>query len=577
MFNRYFQQELSNLKELGAEFAEAHPALAPMLSGVSSDPDVERLLEGVAFLTAQIREKLDDEFPEIIHELIQLIWPHYLRPVPSCSIIAFTPKPALKQPLTVKAGVQVASVPVEGTVCLFKTCYETEIHPLDLRTAEFIEPSGQPSAVKLSFNLKGLTLATWQPKQLRFHLSGSYGEATANYLLLRKHVKRVVVKTRTGETLQVLPPDAIQPVGFSAEQGAIPYPSQAFPAYRILQEYFIFPQKFLFFDLTGLENWFYMSSDNEFEIIFELSSSTVVKPRINKESFKLFATPVINLFPFESDPIRVDHRQSEYLIRPSTHQVEHYQVYSIEEVIGHIHGTAQERTYSHFNCFSPDNKEQPIYQISLKNSPVRPGADSYLQVSYPKSGGLPVTETLSLKLFCTNGDLPDNLRVGDINQATSSSPEFADFTNIMQPTLGVYPPLGHNLLWRLLAHLNLNNVSLANADNLKALLGIYLFTETRDRSGLLANQKRIQGIENITAHPSNRLVSSLILRGQEIEVRARSDHFASAGDFFLFGCILDDFFALYSSINAYTRFKLIDAFKGETYQWQARTGRHPLI
>ena len=116
MFNRYFQQELSYLKELGAEFAEAHPAVAPMLSGPSSDPDVERLLEGVAFLTSQIREKLDDEFPEIIHELIQLIWPHYLRPVPSCSIIVFTPKPALKQSLTVKAGIQVASVPVEGTV-----------------------------------------------------------------------------------------------------------------------------------------------------------------------------------------------------------------------------------------------------------------------------------------------------------------------------------------------------------------------------------------------------------------------------------------------------------------------------
>ena len=142
MFNRYFQQELSFLRELGAEYSEAHPAVAPMLSGPSSDPDVERLLEGVAFLTAQVREKLDDEFPEIIHELIQLVWPHYLRPIPSCSIICFTPKPALKQPLKVKSGVQVASVPVEGTVCLFQTCYDTEIHPLVLRETEYIDPAG---------------------------------------------------------------------------------------------------------------------------------------------------------------------------------------------------------------------------------------------------------------------------------------------------------------------------------------------------------------------------------------------------------------------------------------------------
>lgn len=577
MFNRYFQQELSYLKELGVEFAEAHPAIAPMLSGPSSDPDVERLLEGVAFLTAQIREKLDDEFPEIIHELIQLIWPHYLRPVPSCSIIVFTPKPALKQPLTVKAGVQVASTPVEGTVCLFKTCYETDIHPLQLTAADFIEPSGKPAAIRMKFELKGVTLANWQPNKLRFHLGGNLGEATAHYLLFRKYIKRVVVKTGEDETVLVLGADSIKPVGFSASQGAIPYPSHSFSAYRILQEYFIFPQKFLFFDLEGLEKWFYSGTDNRFEIIFELSSSPATRPRIRKESFHLFATPVINLFPFESDPIRVDHRQSEYLIRPSSHHTDHYQVYSIDEVIGHVQGTAQQRTYSHFNCFAPDNRQTPVYQISLKKSPVRPGADSYLQISYPQGGGLPVTETLSLKLECTNGDLPENLRTGDISQATSSSPEFADFTNIMQPTLGVYPPLGNNLLWRLLAHLNLNHVSLANAENLKALLGIYLFSDTRDRSGLLANRKRIQGIEEIVAKPSNRLVSSLILRGQDIEVRARSDHFAGDGDFYLFGSVLDEFFALYSSINAYTRFSLTDAFKGESYQWTARTGEHPLI
>jgi type VI secretion system protein ImpG len=252
-------------------------------------------------------------------------------------------------------------------------------------------------------------------------------------------------------------------------------------------------------------------------------------------------------------------------------------VYSVEDVVGHVQGTAQERKYSHFNCFKSDGKNSLVYQLSLKKSPVRPGADSYLQISYPRDGGLPVTEILSLKLICTNGDLPENLRVGDISQATSSSPEFADFTNIMQPTFGVYPPFGKNLLWRLLAHLNLNYVSLSSADNLKALLDIYLFPETRDRTGLLANKKRIDGIEKVTSTPANRLVSALILRGQDISVKARSDHFAGEGDFYLFGCVLDEFFGLYSSLNAYSRFTLQDSFKGETYQWPARTGEHPLI
>lgn len=577
MFNKYFQQELSYLKELGAEYAEAHPALAPMLSGPSSDPDVERLLEGVAFLTGQIREKLDDEFPEIIHELIQLVWPHYLRPVPSCSIITFQPKPALKQSLLVKAGVQVASLPVEGTVCLFKTCYETEVHPLELTGAEYIEPSGKPAAIRMTLQLKGLSLANWQPGKLRFYLAGNYGEAAANNLIFRRDVKRIVLRTADGGVLKMLEPGAIRPVGFAEDEGVIPYPSHSFQPYRIVQEYFIFPQKFLFFDLVGLDSFTYAGDETTFEILFELKKQPQTRPRIRTESIRLFATPVINLFPFEADPIRADHKQSEYLVRPASSNTRHYQVYSVEDVVGHVQGTAQERKYSHFNCFKNDGTNGLVYQLSLKKSPVRPGADSYLQVSYPRDEGLPVTEILSLKLVCTNGDLPENLRVGDISQATSSSPEFAGFTNIMQPTFGVYPPFGKNLLWRLLAHLNLNYVSLSSADNLKALLDIYLFPETRDRTGLLANKKRIDGIEQVTAKPANRLVSGLILRGQDISVKARSDHFAGEGDFYLFGCMLDEFFGLYSSLNAYSRFSLYDSFKGETYQWPARMGEHPLI
>lgn len=577
MFNRYFQQELSFLRELGAEYSEAHPAVAPMLSGPSSDPDVERLLEGVAFLTAQIREKLDDEFPEIIHELIQLVWPHYLRPIPSCSIICFTPKPALKQPLKVKAGVQVASVPVEGTVCPFQTCYDTEIHPLILRETDYIDPAGKPAAIRARLELKGLPLAGWQPGSLRFYCGGGYTDASANYLLFRKYIDRVVIRTTDGQVLKILDATHIEPVGFDSSQNVIPYPSHSFSAYRVLQEYFVFPQKFLFFDLTGLDNWMLPGAEGGFEIFFELKTTAPTVPRITRESLRLFATPVINLFPFEADPIRVDHRQSEYLVRPASSNVNHYQVYSVEEVVGRVQGTANEHLYKHFNCFSTKERNSRVYQLSLKNSPVRPGADSYLQISYPADAGLPVMETLSLDLVCTNGDLPESLRVGDISQATSSSPEFASFTNIMQPTLGVYPPLGRHMLWRLLAHLNLNYVSLASSENLKALLDIYLFPDTRDRSGLLANRKRVNGIESVSAEPSNRLVSGVILRGQDITVKARSDHFAGDGDFYLFGCVLDEFFGLYSSLNAYSRFILKDGFKGEEYQWPPRTGEQPLI
>ena len=202
MFNRYFQQELANLKELGEAFSKAHPAVAPMLSGAAADPDVERLLEGVAFLTALLREKLDDEFPEIVHELIQIIWPHYLRPVPAATIIAFQPKPALKQSLKIPAGILVNSVPVEGTTCTFRTASPVEVHPLNLVDAALLEPAGRPSALRIKLELNGMKLADWQTDTLRLYLSGDFSVATDLAMILQRRYQMRPVGIMSSQILR---------------------------------------------------------------------------------------------------------------------------------------------------------------------------------------------------------------------------------------------------------------------------------------------------------------------------------------------------------------------------------------
>lgn len=583
MFNRYFQEELANLRELGAEFSKAHPAVAPMLSGPAADPDVERLLEGVAFLTGLLRQKLDDEFPEIIHELMQLIWPHYLRPTPSTTIVAFNPRPTLKQSMTVRAGIHLASVPVEGTTCLFKTCYDLELHPLNLVEASFVETPGRPPAIKLLLELRGLKLSDWQPQALRFFLSGDYAAAADLYLLLRYHLRQIVISPSDNGSCVLLTPEHLRPVGFSHEESLIPYPSHSFPGYRILHEYFILPEKFLFVDLVGWERWKEKGDGHRFEISFELDDLPFAPPRIKRENFVLFATPAINVFPHEADPIRLDHRRTEYLVRPSGANASHYQVYSLEQVVGFVQGTAQQRTYVPFEVFQPQSQSNsaspasPAYHVAVRTSPAEQGFDAYLSVAYPPEAGPPVSETLSIGLLCTNGTLPESLQLGDISLPTSSSPEFVEFANIRPPTSNALPPLGTNLLWRLLSHLSLNYVSLAKADNLRALLGLYIFAESRDRTAVLANRKRIAGIENVVAKASDRLVSGVIMRGQEIRLKLRQDHFAGPGDLFLFGCILDYFFGSYASINTYTDLLIEEVLGGDRYQWPARIGDHPLI
>lgn len=577
MFNRYFQQELTYLKELGEEFSKAHPAVAPMLSSTSTDPDVERLLEGVAFLTGLLRHKLDDEFPEIVHELIQLIWPHYLRPLPCSTIVAFTPKPMLKQPMTVQAGVQLASVPVEGIPCFFQTCYDVEVHPLTLSEASFVETPGKPPAISLGLELRDLPLSEWQPETLRLHLAGNVSHAADLYLILQRYLKQIVITPAEGGAPCMLPPNCLSPVGFSDKENIIPYPPNSFPGYRVIQEYTVLPEKFLFLDLGGWENWRSRGEGGQFEIRFELEELPFPAPRVKTEDFILSATPAINIFSHDADPIRLDHRKTEYLVRPGGAKSALYQVYSLEEVVGFVQGTAKERPYVPFDYFAADTQSGSVYQVTRRTSPVRSGFDVFLSVTNPEGAGRPVSETLSIKLLCTNGLLPENLQVGDISLPTSSSPEMVEFSNIRHPTVNVLPPLSGNLLWRLLSHLSLNYVSLANAENLRAILDLYVFEESRDKAAVLSNKKRIAGIEKVESNASNRLISGIMRSGREISIKARQDHFSSPGDLYLFGCILDHFLGSYASINTFTRLIIEDVVKGDIYRWPERIGDHPLI
>ena len=578
MFNRYYQQELSYLKELAVEFSKAHPALAPMLSGQSQDPDVERLLEGVAFSAGLLRQKLDDEFPEIIHGLMDIIFPHYLRPIPAASILTFSPKPGLKESLVIPQGTSIASIPVEGTPCIFSNCFDVTVHPLRLADARLVEQPGQAVQIRLSLELTGVNLTSWgPPERLRFYLGGSYVDASNLYLLLNRHIRNITVKPKLGGRALSLPPQSLKPVGFSKEEALIPYPGQSFPGYRLIQEYFLLPQKFLFMEIEGLNQWTDRGDGNEFDIVFELDNPPFYPSRLKPEDFVLFASPIINIFNHNAVPITMDHRRTDYHVRPSGAKATHYQVYSVDSVTGIVRGSVERKEYAPFEHFSSPTEDRPAYQIIRRLSPVDNSAQLFLSLPYSEKSGVPVEETLSVILSCTNGTLPESLQLGDISQPTSTSPELMEFKNIIPPTAPVQPPIGGNTLWRFLSHLSLNYLSMADTQNLKELLNLYIFPEGRDKAKIAANLKRIEGINDVRVTHKDRLVSGHMMRGQEIRVSLRQDHFAGPGDMYLFSSILDHFLAGYASINCFTRLFVRDTITGEIYQWQPRMGDTPLV
>ena len=219
----------------------------------------------------------------------------------------------------------------------------------------------------------------------------------------------------------------------------------------------------------------------------------------------------------------------------------------------------------------------PVYAVHHRLSPLDGKAELHLSVAYPGGNKEPSLETLSLDILCTNASLPETLRMGDVRMPTESSSELAEFANIRSPTAPVQPPLGKNLLWRLLSHLFLNYLSVATAENLRSVLKLYIFTETRDRATVLANAQRVEGIVGMDLRAADRFVQGYLLRGQDIRVQLDRQGFIGEGDMHLFGSVLDVFLGNYAAINAYTRLTVTDTLRKEQFTWPIRLGDRVLL
>lgn len=582
-FNKYFQDELSFLREMGREFSIRHPKLSRFLSETSDDPDVERLLEGFAFLTGRLREKLEDELPELSHSLITLLWPHYLRPVPSMTIMEFTPVDnALSEATAIPRGTTVAGPDQDGTHCLFQTCYDVPVAPLTLTAAEVVSTRAQ-SILHLRFASQGGGLALLGLDRLRVHLAGEIHITYSMYLWLMRYLESVEVTI--GEARHRLPVSRVRPVGFEQEEGLLPYPPNAFNGYRILQEYFALPEKFLFFDVLGLDELLAKADEAATTMTVSFAFSRTLDPhiRLREHHFRLNCTPAVNLFPHDADPIRLDRRRVEYRVRPSGRGEGHYALYSVDSVEGWVPDGGGVRRYPPFESFEHRIERKALEEYAYYRLRVRPsvsgeGMDHFL--SFVNGGDvavLPASETVSMTLTCCNGHLPSQLRVGDICHATGDSPPFASYRNITKPTAFVVPPMDSRLQWQLISNMSLNYLSLTDADPLRTIMSAYDFKALTDRQAERAARQRLEAIRDVNAVPLDLLHMGLPVRGLRTSITLSESRFAGEGDMYLFATVLAEFLALYASINSFHELVVTGAETGETYRWPAKVGQQPVL
>ncbi|WP_426135174.1 type VI secretion system baseplate subunit TssF [Pseudomonas sp. PWP3-1b2] len=593
-FNRYFQSELSALRQLGRRFAERNPALAPFLAQTGQDPDVERLLEGFAFLTGRLRQKLDDELPELTHSLMHLLWPNYMRPLPAFSILQFDPLKTAGPTVRVARDTAVESAAVEGERCRFRTCYATDVMPLQLSGLDYIsQGEGAWLDLRLSLSAEG-SFADLTFDALRLHLAGDRYVSQGLYLSLLRHLDgiRLLMLGRDGlpihgaggEPVSVrLQAGQVRPVGFSEEQALIPYPQNTFRGYRHLQEYFAFPDKYLFVDVEGLNVLHTLPHDllqqvHGMVLRFELQAEGYKAQRPTLDNVKLYCTPIVNLFKHDAVPIRLDGKRDEYLLVPGEYKPGNAGVFSVDSVTGWRPGGLGYQAYVAFESFEHDcdinpSTAPPSYSIRQRSSLQHGGLDTWMGFGGHKGTG---QETLSIELTCTNGDLPRQLKAGDIDQPCEQAPESLTFRNITVPTASFAPPLDQDFLWKLISNMSLNYLSLTDINALKVILDTYDLPRYHDRQAQKISQTRLNALRSISHQAVDRLHRGLPIRGVRVDLTVDPQGFLGQGDMFVFACVLNEFFALYASLNSYHELRVIST-QGDVYLWPSRMGQQPLL
>ncbi|MBN1578988.1 MAG: type VI secretion system baseplate subunit TssF [Chitinispirillaceae bacterium] len=573
MFENYYQQQLNNLRKKATEFARAHPVIAPLLKENSIDPDVERLLEGTAFLNAILHEKIDDDLPEFIRGLAEIVFPHMLRPLPSAGILVFTPKDSLLETIRVPSGTSVASVPLEGTQCRFRTTMDLAISPLFVNDAGYEKSLSGEDVYTVQLRLNGISLAEWNRNELTFFVGGDFLESARFFMRLRTALQKIVVTSASRSfTLQ---PTAVSVPGFSSDALLYASKSQSFSRYSFLTEYFMFPEKFLFYTISGLRPLGSPGENADFALHFHM------KPRreriaVKKELFTLFAVPAVNLFPLGAEPVRVDHTMERMPLIPSCGNRGHYDIYTVDSVTGFIQGTVERRVYEPHNQCDKSESNNGFYQVHHSRSLAHNAHEVMISLCYDANTRID-REVLSVELTCTNAHLASRLKTGDIRIPTSESPELATFTNITAPTTQVDVLLEKNELWRLLSNFTTNLLPIVDGESLRELLRMYSFHHQRSDANVLNNLKRIDAIEGFSTRPVERIIKGILMRGILLRITFDETHFAGAGDAYLFCSVLDTFLSLYTSINTFTQLESINSKTGERLQWPPRIGEKYLL
>jgi len=619
---RYYGRELQYVRELGAEFARDFPKIAGRLgldTFECSDPYVERLLEGFAFLSSRVHLRIDSEFPRFTQHLLEIVYPHYLAPTPSMAVVQMRPNLAegtLAQGYRVPRGTALRSLLGRGeqTPCEYRTSQDVTLWPLELTHAECTGYVGDIGDVKLParargairFKLRttaGLNFADLALDDLPLFIRGADELPMKIYEQIMAHTVAIVARptTRPATWQHAVTENPIESIGFADEEALLPYGPRSFQGYRLLQEYFSFPSRFLFVRLNGLREAVRRCNANEIEILVLTDAhDRGLDGAVSPENFAMFCAPAVNLFPRRADRIHLTESETEYHLVPDRTRPMDFEVHTVKEVVGYGSSSELKQTFYPFFAWNDQTsvEEAPAY-YTLQRQPRMlsarqratgarssyVGSEVFMALVDPNEGPYRSSlRQLAIETLCTNRDLPLHLPVGqahtDFTLESGAPVESARCLAGPTPPRASYADMDTS--WRLISHLSLNYLSLVDANAgagekagaLRELLSLYC--DLNDSN----TRKQIEGVRETASSGITRALPvpgpTTFGRGLEISVTCDEAAFEGSG-VFLLGAVLERFFAKYVSINSFTETVLRTVQRGEIMRWQARTGLRQAI
>ncbi|WP_462327158.1 type VI secretion system baseplate subunit TssF [Desulfobaculum sp.] len=595
----YYQSELAYLRKAGVEFARRYPRIASRLElgpDMTPDPFVERLIESFAWLTARIRRNVDAQLPQLSGALLQVLYPGLACPLPSLSVAEFAPE--AKKAANMLAGYEVPQGlalhcdSTDGKATLrWRTCWPLQVLPIKVTQAAF-EPlaqynlgrAGQQAGAVLRFRIEGdgVPLASCDFDSVRLFLHGDRYETFQLYDLLLADALDVCLRNPADpveRTPLSLGPRAIRPAGLGADELALPRAAQGPPAYQMVQEYFAFPERFLFVEVAGLSR---RGDASAVDVLVPLARRPRKLGGLSRHMLRPNAVPIVNLFSRIAEPIRLDETQSEYRLVPDARRSATTEIHSIESVAAVEPGGAgmvPMHPYFSLSHAAAQQHDEPFWL--MRRTPAAGGGEgtdvylSFADLSF--NPARPAARSVVAHVLCTNRHSAVEAQAGTLLARDSDLPVSA-VRLLTAPTPQRNPPLGGEVMWRLVSHLALNKVSLSGPQSVEALQEILMLYAP---DGDAAAVRQARGIKALTRRPVARRLGSEawrgFVRGTDIGLTLDPSAFAG-GSAVLFAGVMSAFFGLYCNVNTFSQLTLRSEGTREVWhRWAPQSGSRPIL